>query len=900
MSSWRRSRQVGVTPDNLVVPYFQDLDFEGALLRSAQPVLDRLAAGLSGMHMCILLTDERARILARRVGEPSLRKHLDRFQLSPGFGYPEDMVGTNGIGTALTTRRPAYVHGPAHFADSLGGLACAGAPIHHPFSGQLLGVLDLTSRQRHADPVMLQLAREAAHDIERRLLDQEHGRERALIGAFLQSGNYLGTAASLAANDSLSQWDRLALEEKAVELISAGSGAITEVPLSRGRSAVLLAREVTSPSGEAGVAVEAVLPPHQGRWQVPVGQITPPPDIQPAFTMPTSTTLSGSAAPSPPAAAPHPATAPALTDASLPVSVTRGATFLSPPEEQTPVADGRWLVAIGEPGMGRIALQARRRLALLAEAGAAIGTTLDITRTAEELTEVAVPVLAEYVAVDLPDSVIRGEEPVRMEEGLRRIAFTGIHPDSLLVEVGDIFPYVPASPQARCLAADEPVLEPDLASSGWLAQDSERGKEIIRLGIRSVIAVPLRARGAVLGVVSFYRERPEPFAEDDLSLAEELVSRAAVCVDNARRYTREHLMALALQQALLPQGLPEQSAVEAAYRYLPAHTGVGGDWYDVIPLSGARVALVVGDVMGHGVHAAATMGQLRTAVHNYSALDLPPEDLLTNLDELVGRLGVEDCVATCLYGVYDPVSRCCTFARAGHPPPALVLPGGTVEFPNVPAGPPLGLGGTPFETVEVAVPEGSRLALYTDGLIELRQRDIDTGIDLLRHALAGNSGRSPEEMCAAVMEAMLDGRPQEDDVALLVVRMKGLDADRWTDWEMPDDRAAVSGVREKAVGQLEEWGLMEQAFSTELIVSELVTNAIRHAGAPISLRLLRDDHALICEVSDGSSTYPRLRRAGATDEGGRGLFMVSQLAQRWGTRYTPNGKIIWTEQRLAP
>ena len=169
---------------------------------------------------------------------------------------------------------------------------------------------------------------------------------------------------------------------------------------------------------------------------------------------------------------------------------------------------------------------------------------------------------------------------------------------------------------------------------------------------------------------------------------------------------------------------------------------------------------------------------------------------------------------------------------------------------------------------------------------------------MLRSALADRPDRSPDEMCAAVMETMLDGHSR-DDVALLIVRTQGLDADRWTDWEVPDDPAAVSGARDKALRKLEEWGLTEQAFSTELIVSELVTNAIRYAGRPISLRLLRDDHALICEVSDGSSTSPRLRRADVTDEGGRGLFLIAQLAERWGTRYTPKGKIIWTEQQLS-
>src|SRR5690606_8619977 len=231
--------------------------------------------------------------------------------------------------------------------------------------------------------------------------------------------------------------------------------------------------------------------------------------------------------------------------------------------------------------------------------------------------------------------------------------------------------------------------------------------QVVVFSTHSPITVPLRAGALVLGVVSCWRsEKAEPFDEDERALGEELVARAAVSIDNARRYTREHSMAVTLQRSLLPRTLPEQTALDIAYRYLPAQAGVGGDWFDVLPLSGSRVALVVGDVVGHGVHAATTMGRLRTAVHNFSALDLPPEELLTHLDDLVGRLDADHgenggiSGATCLYAVYDPVSRRCTFARAGHPPPALVLPDGTVDFVDVPAGPPLGLGGHPFEPHE--------------------------------------------------------------------------------------------------------------------------------------------------------------------------------------------------------
>ena len=361
--------------------------------------------------------------------------------------------------------------------------------------------------------------------------------------------------------------------------------------------------------------------------------------------------------------------------------------------------------------------------------------------------------------------------------------------------------------------------------------------------------------------------------------------------------------AVVLQQSLLPQGLPAQNALDVGHRYLPAQAGVGGDWFDVIPLPGARVALVVGDVVGHGMHAAATMGRLRTAVHNFSMLDLPPDDLLAHLDDLVTRIDTDDKAsdagvtvtgATCLYAVYDPVSRRCELARAGHVPPVLVRPDGTAEFLDVPAGPPLGVGGLPFESVEREVPEGSRLVLYTDGLVGDRLRDIDAGLRLLLGALTG-AGRSPEQTCDVVLAA-LPPTDRRDDIALLVARTRGLPDDRIACWEVPSDPAAVAAVRTEATRRLTEWGLDDLVFTTELILSELVTNSIRYATGPIEVRLLLD-RGLICEVADASGTSPHLRYAASTDEGGRGLFLVAQLGERWGVRYTASGKIIWVEQR---
>ncbi|MFI8488911.1 SpoIIE family protein phosphatase [Streptomyces rubrogriseus] len=546
---------------------------------------------------------------------------------------------------------------------------------------------------------------------------------------------------------------------------------------------------------------------------------------------------------------------------------------------------------------------ARERLDILYAAGVGIGTSLDVTRTAEELGELAVPRFADYVSVDLFDTVLAGGQPGGVTP-LRRTALSGITEEVPLYPVGRQIRYVDSSPQGRTLRTGRAVLEPRLDEApGWQAQDFERSAQVVEYGVHSLITVPLRAGTLVLGVVSFWRSvKPEPFDEDELALGEELVARAAVSIDNARRYTREHSMAVTLQRSLLPRRLPEQNALDVAYRYLPAQAGVGGDWFDVLPLPGARVALVVGDVVGHGLHAAATMGRLRTAVHNFTALDLPPDELLGLLDELVGRIDQDEAAddgtapvtgATCLYAIYDPVAGSCVIARAGHPPPALIRPDGTVEFPEVPAGPPLGLGGLPFETTELRLAEGSRLVLYTDGLVEDRVHDIDVGLEQLRRALE-TAGETPEETCRTVLDARLPDRPG-DDIALLVARTRVLGPDQVAEWDVPNDPAAVAEVRSQVTRRLADWGLDELAFTTELILSELVTNAIRYGGETVHVRVVRD-RSLICEVFDSSSTSPHLRYAAMTDEGGRGLFLVAQLAERWGTRYTPAGKVIWAEQ----
>jgi PAS domain S-box-containing protein len=563
--------------------------------------------------------------------------------------------------------------------------------------------------------------------------------------------------------------------------------------------------------------------------------------------------------------------------------------------------------------------RARERLALLTEASARIGSTLDVERTAQELAEVAVPRFADVVTIDLLEPVLDGEEPPpEPADGslvLRCVGQQSIH--ETIADLGNVLHRVPTAPTVCCLLDGRTWVESlaDLSASAWLAEDPARSAVIRTLGIHAVLVTPVQARGVRLGVVTFLRSQcPDPFDQEDVSLAEELVARAAVCLDNARRFTRERKAALVLQHSLLPRGLAPGNALEVASRYLPAKAphAVGGDWFDVIPLSGARVALVVGDAVGHSTHAATTMGRLRAAVRTLADLDLPPDELLAHLDDLVISLVEQEDAdgvaedqqqevatsmlgATCLYAVYDPVTRRCAMARAGHLPPAIVRADGTVFFPDLPAGPPLGLGFLPFESTELELPDGTLLALFTNGLIEHRDQDIDIGLANLAHALAHPAPRL-EDICENVIGALLTGPPR-DDAALLIGRTNGVDAGLVASWDLARDPAIVASARDLATRRLTDWGLEELAFTTELVISELVTNAIRYGAEPIQLRLIRNE-ALICEVSDGSNTSPRLRHARTTDEGGRGLFLVAQLARRWGTRYTPAGKIIWAEQAV--
>ncbi|MFH8794373.1 SpoIIE family protein phosphatase [Streptomyces sp. NPDC017941] len=453
---------------------------------------------------------------------------------------------------------------------------------------------------------------------------------------------------------------------------------------------------------------------------------------------------------------------------------------------------------------------------------------------------------------------------------------------------------------AEVLRGVRPVFADATAALGALPELLGEGRTVPG-GQRAILA-PLRGRRRVIGAAVFLR-RPDrhPFEADDLLVAAQLATHSALGIDKAVLYGREAYIADELQRTMLPETLPRATGVRLASRYLPAAetARVGGDWYDAIPLPGSRVALVVGDVMGHSMTSAAIMGQLRTTAQTLAGLDLPPQEVLHHLDEQAQRLG-SDRMATCLYAVYDPVSHRITIANAGHPPPVLLHLGGRAEVLRVPPGAPIGVGGVDFEAVELDAPAGATLLLYTDGLVESRLRDVWTGIEQLRERLAATAQLTGpdhppplEALCDEVLD-MLGPGDRDDDIALLAARFDGIAPSDVAYWFLEPEDATPSRARRLARSALERWGLTELNDAVELLVSEVVTNAVRYATRPITLRLLRTD-VLRCEVGDDVPQLPRLRQARATDEGGRGLYLVNRLARRWGATRLSTGKVVWFE-----
>jgi anti-sigma regulatory factor (Ser/Thr protein kinase) len=556
-------------------------------------------------------------------------------------------------------------------------------------------------------------------------------------------------------------------------------------------------------------------------------------------------------------------------------------------------------------------LRAEAGLRLLAEAATRVGTTLDVFRTAAEFCDVTCPALADTVAVDVFDAVLRGQAPATdsFAGGLtmRRAGFRSVAgPEEQGVPfVGEIDTYPPETPYRTALNTLTPTLirrlRPDAA---WLDPERRRDARILDAGAHSMILVPIRARDVVLGLACFYRWRsPTPFDDRALELAEQVTAHVGQCLDNARLYSRERSVARLTAGGTTAVREPVAAAIDLAHTYLPA--GTGGGWFDAIPLSGARVALVAGDTTT-GVADPAAMGELRAAIEALSGLDLPADEILQRLHDLASRpvpapagaavgAATDGGDPTCLYLVYDPVSRLCTAASAAHPSPILVLPGGQVDILDVEAGPALGRGLAHYRVAERALPEGSTLLVYNRALVDAP----DTADPLPDRvaALFTTPRTSLQDTCDSVAEALGPDRPQSD-AYLLLARTRTLSPDRTNAWTLPNAPEVVAVARRRTADQLTRWGLRgEIADNTALIVSELVTNAVRYAKGPIGLRLILGD-TLECEISDDSSTAPQLRRALDTDENGRGLFITAQLTQRWGVRPSGRGKTLWAEQAL--
>ncbi|MEV4556939.1 ATP-binding SpoIIE family protein phosphatase [Kitasatospora sp. NPDC049285] len=561
-----------------------------------------------------------------------------------------------------------------------------------------------------------------------------------------------------------------------------------------------------------------------------------------------------------------------------------------PPGRATPRADGPPQLA--------------ERLAYLDAAARQINDSLDLRATLRDLGRVLVPTLADALAVFVRDPLPDVERDPGRPAALRVLHTRGTR----LGRGSGARPVLPggALEQAleRRVAAGPVVLDAAAATArhGLLAELLGT-RTLGRLAAgTALLALPLHGRQAVLGMLLLIRRpvagRPAAFDPADTATAAHLATHAGLAADTALRYTREWEIADELQRSMLPAHLPQPHGVRLAHRYLPGERGaqVGGDWYDSIPLPGNRVALIVGDVMGHSLTSAAVMGQLRTSAQTLAGLDLPPHEVLYHLDEQAQRLGREHHLATCVYAVYDPITNRVVIANAGHVPPVLVGPDGESRLLELPPGAPIGVGGVDFSSVELPAPPGSAMLLFTDGLVETRRRPLGTGLDLLRDRLAGAHRLTPDQLCQEALRILPAG-DRADDIALLAAAFDGIPAEDVAYWYLQPRHETPGRARRLAGHALRRWGLEHLSESCELMVSELVTNAIQHATRPVTLRLVRTT-VLRCEVGDDSAALPRTRRAGPEEERGRGLQIVARCADRWGATRLGAGKVVWFEQRI--
>ncbi|MFJ1793896.1 ATP-binding SpoIIE family protein phosphatase [Kitasatospora griseola] len=526
---------------------------------------------------------------------------------------------------------------------------------------------------------------------------------------------------------------------------------------------------------------------------------------------------------------------------------------------------------------------------LMREFARRVGTTVDLDTTATELCEVFVPAWADLATVYLRTSFVFGSHP-EGEPSVWTVTFqvVGHAGDSVRLlgrspRMGALLRIEPGTPAGRALKDGEPVL------AVVDERLSETGPE------SSVLALPLMVRGREFGVLQLVRlSGRAPFESADVPLLHGLAERGALLLDSARLHQAEARLAEALQRSMIPLNPPRIAGVRSAHQYLPGDrkAGVGGDWFDVIQLAGNRVALVVGDVMGHGLEAAQTMSRLRAGVQAFALLDVPPAQLLRHLDDLVLRLGVAQ-LATCLYLVYDPIARRCEVASAGHVPPLLRHPDGSVDWLELPSNLPVGTGGLPFEGVTVDVPDGSMLVLGSDSLLPLRDYDgFEEFADRCADLIGPES--TPDQVCEDLLDE-LSATARRDDLALLVVGLDGIPADRVAYYELAPSAREVRAARRFVRDRIAEWGLKVDPDIAELLAGELIADAVQVAGGPVRVRLVHTDRLLV-EVTDDHHRLPVLEMVDLLDEeADRGLLMVAWRADRWGTEPRAGGRTVWFE-----
>ena len=621
------------------------------------------------------------------------------------------------------------------------------------------------------------------------------------------------------------------------------------------------------------------------------------------------------------------------------------------------------IAVIARRAAQRVGRRERDRIRLLERIGERLAGSLELDLTLRHVAETLVPQFADHCFIDL----FQGDKLIRRAQ---TNAQGWTPPPGSWARVGEQIVYPDGHFCQQAMTQLDAVVVGDLRDKQYPAPSPRSLRASEEVGLTSVIAAPLHARGELLGVMSLGLSRLTDSEErhyhaDDRGFMAAVAGRVAIAIDNAMLFEEERRTALAFQTSLLPQRLPTLDGLEVAWRYMPAkplethgqgiQTQVGGDWYDLIPLSAGRVGIVIGDVEGRGARAAAVMGQLRAALRAFAQDDKPPAEIMRKLDDWCRTLGttapespgqLDPPMASCTYLVYDAWSRRLSFANAGHDAPLLITDGEVGELEIEHKGVLLGLRGKgipglPTYREEVReLPPGSTLVFYTDGLTDRRQRLDGSGhyteaeaAEMLRSAVRAVAGADVETIAQAAEEAVPGDI--DDDMAIVVVRTSRTDLASW-ECEFPAEAIRVSEARRQAQAILTCWGVPpKQAELACLLVSEVVTNVVLHTTLPrrrrrialepagavagpgrpgpawkaeplpepppkqFTLRLRRGAAAVWVEVFDTDLRLPRIRSADETDEGGRGLYLVDQIASRWGSRPTRNGKVVWFEMPIS-